>query len=136
MWERLEGLVRSWIDAHESNESIEPDAWQELENYLRRDTFDGDEPQRVGRTKRDTRSEDDRRTPTPHEIPPAIRQACFDLEVSIGASKEEIRRSYRRLLRKYHPDRYHNDPQRSRTAAEVTQRISLAFRRLNDYYRY
>jgi len=32
------------------------------------------------------------------------------LEIERGASKEEIQRAYRRLVKKYHPDQYQNHP--------------------------
>jgi curved DNA-binding protein CbpA len=68
-------------------------------------------------------------------LPREIRQAFFDLELPPGASQQEIREAYRKLLRMYHPDRFYNDPHRLRTASEVTHRVSLAYKRLNDYYR-
>ena len=32
------------------------------------------------------------------------------LEINRGASKEEIQKAYRRLVKKYHPDQYQNHP--------------------------
>lgn len=119
MWERLETLVHSWLNARLDASNYEDEAWQELEEYLRSGTSPF-----VSKPKEMNR------------LPREIRQALFDLELPHGATKEEIRESYRRLLRTYHPDRFHSDPLRSRTATEVTHRLSLAYRRLNDYYQY
>ncbi len=49
------------------------------------------------------------------------------LEVSPEASMDETRSSYRRLLRKYHPDRYANDPEKLRAATEVARKITEAY---------
>jgi len=48
------------------------------------------------------------------------------LELEPGASYEEVRRSYRRLVAKYHPDRYASDPAKYEAATEVARKITLA----------
>ena len=45
------------------------------------------------------------------------------LEVSPNASKEEIRTAYRNLVKKYHPDRYPEGPQRD-FATEKIKKIN------------
>lgn len=49
------------------------------------------------------------------------------LELEPGASLEEIRRSYRRLLKQYHPDRFAKDPEKYKVATEVTRNITTAY---------
>jgi hypothetical protein len=49
------------------------------------------------------------------------------LELEPGASHEEIRRSYRRLLKQYHPDRFAKDPEKYKVATEVTRNITVAY---------
>lgn len=126
VWDRLENLVRSWINAEYSSERIEPAAWEELESYLRDSTPADDALESGGGSGSHGGG----------TIPREIRQAHHDLEVPLGAKREEIRNAYRRLLRTYHPDRFHADPERTQAAGEITQRISLAYKRLNDYYQY
>ncbi len=48
------------------------------------------------------------------------------LELSPGASYEEVRRAYRRLVAKYHPDRYASDPAKYEAATEVARKITEA----------
>lgn len=48
------------------------------------------------------------------------------LEVSPNASKEEIRTAYRNLVKKYHPDRYPEGPQRD-FATEKIKKINAAY---------
>lgn len=49
-----------------------------------------------------------------------------NLEVEKGASLAEIRKSYKRLLRKYHPDLYHNDESRKKLAVDITTQLNEA----------
>jgi DnaJ-domain-containing protein 1 len=49
------------------------------------------------------------------------------LELEPGASLEEIRKSYRRLLKQYHPDRFAKDPEKYKVATEVTRNITVAY---------
>ncbi len=49
-----------------------------------------------------------------------------NLELVPGASFTEIKSSYRRLLAKYHPDRYHEDKRRP-FAEEITRRLNEAY---------
>lgn len=55
-------------------------------------------------------------------------QYYANLELSPGASYEEIRSAYRELLRKYHPDRHHQDPQKAALALEITKRLNEAMK--------
>ncbi len=49
------------------------------------------------------------------------------LEVEYGADFKEIKSAYRRLLKKYHPDMFQNQPEKLKTAQEVTRQINEAF---------
>lgn len=55
------------------------------------------------------------------------------LEVSPDASMIEVRASYRRLVRKYHPDRYANDPEKLRVATEVARKITEAYNGIKQH---
>ena len=55
------------------------------------------------------------------------------LELEPGASYEEVRRAYRRLVAKYHPDRYASDPAKYEAATEVARKITVAHEGLKDY---
>lgn len=49
------------------------------------------------------------------------------LEVPVGADMKTVRKSYRRLLAKYHPDKYAGDPDKYDTATEVARKITAAY---------
>jgi len=54
------------------------------------------------------------------------------LEVPVGADFDTIRKSYRRLVAKYHPDKYASDPEKYAAATEVTRKITGAYNGLKD----
>ena len=49
------------------------------------------------------------------------------LELEYGASFNQIKSAYRRLLKKYHPDLYQNDLKKLELAKEVTKKINEAY---------
>ena len=49
------------------------------------------------------------------------------LELAYGADLDTVRRQYRTLMRKYHPDLHHGSPERQRLATEVSQRLTAAY---------
>jgi DnaJ-domain-containing protein 1 len=54
------------------------------------------------------------------------------LEVPLGADWDTVRKSYRRLVGKYHPDKYTSDPEKYAAATEVTRKITGAYNGLKD----
>lgn len=59
---------------------------------------------------------------------------CYQtLNVSPGASWEEVRRAYQRMVRLWHPDRFPDGHSKAREAGERIKLINAAFNRLNDY---
>lgn len=48
------------------------------------------------------------------------------LELEPGASYDEVRRAYRKLVAKYHPDRFASDPTKYQAATEVARKITEA----------
>ena len=49
------------------------------------------------------------------------------LEVIPGASFDDIKVAYKKLVKKYHPDLFHNNPEKRRYAEIVTQKINEAY---------
>jgi DnaJ-domain-containing protein 1 len=54
------------------------------------------------------------------------------LEVPVGADFPSIRKSYRRLLAKYHPDKFAGDPDKYAAATEVARKITMAYNGLKS----
>ncbi|KAF0177979.1 MAG: heat shock protein DnaJ domain protein [Limisphaerales bacterium] len=58
-------------------------------------------------------------------------QECYRLlDVEPDASLEEVKRSYRELVKVWHPDRFANDPSLQAKAQEKLKQINLAYERL------
>jgi DnaJ-class molecular chaperone len=72
-------------------------------------------------------------TPSEETVPPEVAAAYRALEVPVGSSRAEVKTSYRRLMKKYHQDRFENDPDRRATAGEVSKRLNRAYERVTDY---
>jgi DnaJ-domain-containing protein 1 len=78
------------------------------------------------------RPEPPRRTPSGDE---AIRRAFAALEVPPGSDFETVRKAYRRLMRKYHPDLHGGSPEALRAANDLTQRLTEAYKLLEKQIR-
>ena len=62
----------------------------------------------------------------------AIRRAYASLEVPAGSDFETVRKSYRRFMRKYHPDLHGGTPEALRAANDLTQRLTQAYKMLEE----
>ena len=51
-----------------------------------------------------------------------------NLETPVGADFQTIKSNYRKLLKKYHPDRYNQDDDKRQIAEEVTEKLNQAYR--------
>ncbi|TPV93131.1 MAG: hypothetical protein B7733_22025 [Myxococcales bacterium FL481] len=49
------------------------------------------------------------------------------LEVTAAASDDEVRRAYRRLINRYHPDRFASHPEKLAAATEVARKLTEAY---------
>lgn len=117
LWTRVDLLVRSWLDT--GTEAASQEAWDELEAFLQGEV----PPPPAGHRSRPNT-----------KLPPAVHQALSDLELQPGAGLQEIRGAYRKQLLLYHPDRHTSHPEHHAAAAEITRRLTLAYRTLCEYY--
>lgn len=61
-----------------------------------------------------------------------LRQYYANLELPDGASWAEVKSAYRRLMRRYHPDRHAGDADKARVANELSQKLRVAYEALRD----
>ncbi|MGM0556947.1 MAG: J domain-containing protein, partial [Myxococcota bacterium] len=94
--------------------------FEDLERELR------DEQGRDGSTG--GRRESSRTRSTKSSDQKTIRDYYANLEVPYGADMKTVKKSYRRLMQKYHPDRYANDPEMEELATELSQELSQAYK--------
>lgn len=62
-----------------------------------------------------------------------IRDYYANLEVSYGADLQTVKKNYRRLMRKYHPDRFNDDPEMQELATELSQELSQAYAKVKKH---
>jgi DnaJ-domain-containing protein 1 len=78
-----------------------------------------------GSSRSGSRSDPPRRTAAGDD---AIRRAYAALEVPPGSDFEIVRKSYRRLMRKYHPDLHGGSVEAQRAATDLTQRLTESYK--------
>ena len=61
---------------------------------------------------------------------PVIASYYANLELPYGAGLDTVRRTWRRLVKKYHPDLHSADEQKKRTATELVQGLNSAYEEL------
>ncbi len=62
-----------------------------------------------------------------------IRDYYANLEVPYGSDLETVKESYRRLMRKYHPDKHAHDADAEALATQLTQELTLAYQAIESY---
>ncbi len=63
------------------------------------------------------------------------RSSYRHLDIEPGSSWQEVRRAYKRSVKKWHPDHFHNDIKTQSIAAEKIKEINCAFDLLSEHYR-
>lgn len=56
-----------------------------------------------------------------------VTQYYANLELAPGATLDEVRRAYRDLMKRYHPDKHLGDPERHKAATELAQSLTRAY---------
>jgi DnaJ-domain-containing protein 1 len=137
LFDRLGDLLRTLLGADEpyagSYDRLDPDmraAYEELDAYLRGEA--PEQPPGAGGRAGFEEAAGSWATGGPDE---ALRSDFAALDVPFGAGLAQVRSSYKRLLLKYHPDRFSRDLEKQRLATDVTQRLNAAYRRIEAGYR-
>ena len=122
IFDRLGNLIRSMFQEGSSeSRSHDPDiqdAWDELDDYLKSDPPKGRKSAR----------------PRPVHLPPReLEQDYLLLEVPFGAPFSEVKRGYKKMIARYHPDKHAEDSSSFDKATELSQKINAAFRRIERY---
>ncbi len=161
--ERFERILRSFINTGSPGSSRDyfsedrdfQDAYAELDEFLQSNrtphtggsTHSGGSTNADGRTGRtgrtgnsEDRSWDDFFTKTGtgsadrFRMPPeTLRQDYSRLKVPFGTSFEEVRSSYRTLMRRHHPDLHSADQSRHAEATRIAQELNLSYQRIKAW---
>jgi len=59
-----------------------------------------------------------------------LAQYYASLEIPYGADLKEAKAAWRKMMKKYHPDLYSNDPERYKTATILTQELTRAYKEI------
>ncbi|PCI29498.1 MAG: hypothetical protein COB67_03820 [SAR324 cluster bacterium] len=80
------------------------------------------------------KTESNRSTSSSKDVP----QVTTDLQLfglTPPSSLAELKKARNREIKKYHPDRFSNDPEKLKTAQEIMQIYNEVYDRLQDHYR-
>jgi len=80
----------------------------------------------VGRARGERKRE---REPSPQDK--QLAQYYANLELSPGATIDDVKKAYRALMRRFHPDKFLGDPEKHRAATELAQSLTEAYQKLS-----
>ncbi|PSQ97903.1 MAG: hypothetical protein BRD55_00415 [Bacteroidetes bacterium SW_9_63_38] len=67
------------------------------------------------------------------DMPPDVAEAYRALEVPVDSDRKTVKTAYRRLMKRYHQDRFQQDNERRETAGEVSKQLNVAYDRILKY---
>lgn len=115
---RLRAAARGLLDAARPRPPAE--AWADEELSKIRAEVEAEMASGVAATPADT---------------PEIRRFYANLELPLGAPATEVKAAYRRLMRRYHPDKHSTDPDRARAAHLLAHELRRAYEGLLAHLR-
>jgi DnaJ-domain-containing protein 1 len=131
---RLIDLARSNLNAlldraggGDDDRAVDDLSDEELEAELRRRQEEREEERRAAARGAESRSRSQQHDRVAGSRENKIAQYYAQLEVPYGSDLETVKQSYRRLMRKYHPDLHSQDPEKQKIATELAQALSRAY---------
>lgn len=64
-----------------------------------------------------------------------LKDYYANLEVEYGADMDTVKASYRRLMRKYHPDRFAANDEMQQLSTSLTQELTVAYQAIENYWK-
>lgn len=137
MWDRLGNVIKSYLNDEDAGlfvnrggraSSADPDlaaAYEELNDFL-----SGRERRTGGERPREAKWGGASRAAIP---PESLRADFAELELPFGASGEECKSAYKRLLKIHHPDRHAGHEGNMKKATEKSARLNTAFERIEKW---
>lgn len=65
--------------------------------------------------------------------PRQVQQWYANLELRRGATLDDVKRAYKSLMQRYHPDKHSGDDEKHRAATELAQSLTEAYRGLVEH---
>jgi DnaJ-domain-containing protein 1 len=142
---RLESVIKSYLNdkderlfGRESGRFSDPDvdaAFDELNDYLNGNKGGprpgGENSGRGGTRRRDGQKAYGQKPGAPESLRPDFAE----LGVSFGASADDCKTAYKKLLKIHHPDRHAGHPGNFKKATEKSARINSAYDRIEKWRR-
>jgi len=75
------------------------------------------------------------RTRQPKQAQDPFAQYYANLEISPGSDRKAVKSAWKRMMKKYHPDLHDSDPEKRKTADELTRRLTESYRILDKELR-
>lgn len=122
LFKRIKNIVRSNINSKESVYENDFGLEMNFENF-RPDFDDNEFDERFENTVHKKKNENS----IEHEY-------YANLELPYGAGFDEIKSSYKRLLKKYHPDKFYGNEKKLAIAQEVVKKLNVAYNYFEEKY--
>lgn len=87
-----------------------------------------------GRTQRSQSQQKKQTSSKRYYVPFELYEDFKTLCVLPGTNLEECKVAYKTLLKKFHPDKFANEPEKQKEATEITSSITSAFTRIKTWY--
>lgn len=87
-----------------------------------------------GRTQRSQTQQKKQTSSKRYYVPFELYEDFKTLCVMPGTNLEECKVAYKSLLKKFHPDKFANEPEKQKEATEITSSITSAFTRIKTWY--
>lgn len=121
-FDKLGNLLRSIIreEPEDNINQRDPDikeAWEEIDEFLK-----------TGHNRQQSSAKS--RPVENISVPDGYKQDFINLEIPPTASIEQVRQSYKKLLRRYHPDRHADNQQKQQMATTITQKLNVSYQRI------
>lgn len=143
-FDRLSDIIRGFLDEDDTSlfgnsaasKFRDPDldaAYDELNDYLRKDSSG------TSKDSSNTTGSEHFRSTTFHteknvsRVPEELRKDFNELGVSFGASREQCKAAYKKLLKIHHPDRHAGHEGNMKRATEKSARINTAYKRIEAW---
>lgn len=145
VFENLGRTLRSMLDQDRSEWDPDmKDAWSEINSYLNEfgelDQDQGSSGNHAHSGFHQNQSSNQQRgsygAKNPGASPQSLAKDYANLELSPGATPDQVKKAYKTMLRIYHPDKHAGDPEKQRIATEITSRVNRSYQRIMESFNY
>ena len=124
LFKRLKNIIRSNVNSKESTYANDFGPEINFENF--RPTFEDEEF-----VERVEQAFEKKANPDSNSVE---HEYYANLELPYGAGFDEIKAAYKRLLKKYHPDKFYGNPKKLEIAQEVVKKLNIAYNYFEQKY--